>query len=133
MTASSFALSLAVASGVCVPLPSQQGGHLRQIPGVAGDQPQAWTGGGDLRGAFAKARHRIFKSAASYLTSNPGQGWQIRFEDGGFVVTPTDGAWTWGLELQSYGFAGEQRAVSTVASARVEGSRMTYRWDSVLE
>ncbi len=89
-----------------------------------------WT---SIRAAYEAGRHKVTKVDGVYQARNPGQGWLTRFEDGGFAVKPDSGDWTWGLELQSYGIAGEEQEVGTPSKAQANGGRMSYRWDAPLE
>ncbi len=43
------------------------------------------------------------------------------------------GTWQWGLELQSYGFAGSERTVSGQPRVNTVGPRVTYDWDATLQ
>jgi hypothetical protein len=89
-----------------------------------------WT---SIRAAYEAGRHEVTKVDGAYQARNPGQGWLTRFEDGGFAVKPDSGAWTWGLELKSYGFVGNEQEVGTPSEAQAKGGRMSYRWDALLE
>ncbi len=89
-----------------------------------------WT---SIRAAYEAGRHEVTKVDGAYQARNPGQGWLTRFEDGGFAVKPDSGAWTWGLELKSYGFVGNEQEVGTPSKAQAKGGRMSYRWDALLE
>ncbi|WP_345739054.1 IPT/TIG domain-containing protein, partial [Prosthecobacter algae] len=60
---------------------------------------------------------------------NPGQQWHTTFDQRGFMAIPQGGGWTWGLELQSYGFGQQQRAVQGKPGVRAEGQRLSYQWD----
>ncbi|MGC1481593.1 MAG: hypothetical protein WA771_13925 [Chthoniobacterales bacterium] len=62
----------------------------------------------------------------------PSQGWRTEFVGGGFVTTPQDGKWSWGLELRSVSgeriSAGESAGSADehrLAFARSEG---VYEW-----
>jgi hypothetical protein len=46
---------------------------------------------------------------------HPGQQWTTHFDQRGFLAQPQAGGWSWGLELQSYGF-GEKQTASGGAS-----------------
>jgi len=59
---------------------------------------------------------------------NPGQQWLTRFDGRGFVTQPDAGGWQWGLELESYGFAGQEKNVGGNAQVKTEGQRVTYTW-----
>jgi len=43
------------------------------------------------------------------------------------------GGWSWGLELEQYGFAGSEQRVTTPERVSAEGGRVSYAWDSILE
>jgi hypothetical protein len=77
-------------------------------------------------------RHAAFAVGCGYQARNPGQRWRTNFDGRGFLVTPDDGHWLWGLELKSYGFAGQEQAVQGPARVSVAGQRVAYEWDDVL-
>ena len=87
----------------------------------------------DSSATHQATRHRIHATGGGHEATNPGQGWAIRFDGRAFSVAPRRGDWRWGLELESYGFPGSSRAVTAPASTRVEGGRLTYAWDELLE
>lgn len=53
---------------------------------------------------------------------NPGQQWTTRFDGRGFTTQPREGAWQWGLELESYGRGGEQTPVGGQPASQPRGS-----------
>src|SRR5262249_40966600 len=60
-----------------------------------------WTG---IRRAYQAQRHIITHERDRYHAHNPGQQWQIQFDERCSLVRPQNGnAWSWGLELRSYG------------------------------
>ena len=63
---------------------------------------------------------------------NPGQQWTTKFDARGFLTTPKDDAWTWGLELQSYGVGEKQTPISGQPTMKADGQRLTYQWDAAL-
>ncbi len=66
-----------------------------------------WRG---IRAAYEEARHAIQELPdGGYAAQIPSQGWRTEFDGTGFVTTPRDGSWTWGLELRSIG---EERVVA---------------------
>ena len=71
--------------------------------------------------------------AGGYQARNPGQQWQTRFDGRGFTTKPEGAAWQWGLELQTYGFAGQERAVQDQPRVKTSGPRVTYDWDATLQ
>jgi len=86
-----------------------------------------------IRQAYEASRYAAHPDAGGFLARNPGQRWHTRFDGRGFTVRPDAGAWSWGLELARYGFAGEERAPVRPASVGAEGRRVAYAWDDVLE
>lgn len=93
-----------------------------------------WSGILAARDASCYAVHAV--DGGGHLAPNPGQAWRTIFDGRGFRTSP-DGAfggpdWSWGLELVSFGFDGEERAVSTPASVRATGQRVAYEWDTTL-
>jgi hypothetical protein len=55
-----------------------------------------------IRAAYEAGRHQFFPQAdGTHQAHNPGMGWQMTFDAKGFTAKPNDGAWTWGLELES--------------------------------
>ncbi|HMX26190.1 MAG TPA: putative Ig domain-containing protein, partial [Blastocatellia bacterium] len=113
--------------------PSAGGGTQRlasaeQVPD--GLQPGDWN---SIRSAYEKKRHAVVAVEGGQRAHNPGQQWRTRFDGRGFAVTPDQGDWTWGLELDSYGFAAAPRAVGGQARVTTEGERVAYQWDETLE
>ena len=89
-----------------------------------------WAG---IRAAYEASRHAAYSVADGYRAANPGQGWRTDFDGRGFSTRPDAGGWTWGLQLERYGFAGRMRSVAGRADAGAEGGRVTYDWDDTLE
>ena len=65
-----------------------------------------------------------------YQACNPGQGWSTHFDGRGFLTQPDAGGWTWGLELERYGFRGRERELTSLSRVSVEGGRVDYQWVS---
>jgi FG-GAP repeat len=77
--------------------------------------------------AHEAQRYAVTPGEAGYRAHNPGQQWHIEFDGRGFLTRPLRDDWRWGLELRSYGFAGNERSVEqTPRAAKVDGQRMTY-------
>ncbi len=87
----------------------------------------------DVRAAYDAGRHAVVAVAGGHRAQNPGQGWTTSFDGEGFTVDPDGAGWTWGLALERFGFAGDERALDGKPSVRVDGTRVTYAWDSTLE
>jgi hypothetical protein len=86
-----------------------------------------------IRQQYEQQRHAAYPVAGGYQARNPGQQWQTRFDGRGFTTKPEGAAWQWGLELQSYGFAGQERAVPDQPRVKTSGPRVTYDWDATLQ
>ena len=124
-------LSFFVVLVSCLGLPAQQSTPTSSnVSGRADLTNGEWA---SLRAAYEAGRHAVTEVGGVYQARNPGQAWRTDFEDGGFVVRPDSGDWTWGLKLQSYGFEGKERGVDTPLKAQADGGRMSYRWDALLE
>ncbi len=79
-----------------------------------------------IRQAYEANRYAAYPVAGGYRVHNPGQQWRTRFDGRGFTTRPNAGAWTWGLELERYGFAGQECVVARPIHASAEGQRVTY-------
>ncbi|OWY70172.1 hypothetical protein B7486_17095 [cyanobacterium TDX16] len=77
-------------------------------------------------------RHAAWPAQGDYVARNPGQQWRTRFDGRGFVTTPDDGGWSWGLELSGYGRGRAQRGVSSPFCVDAHGGRVEYQWDEAL-
>ena len=86
-----------------------------------------------IRQQYEQQRHAAFPVAGGYQARNPGQQWQTRFDGRGFTTKPEGAAWQRGLELQSYGFPGQERAVQDQPRVKTSGPRVTYDWDATLQ
>ena len=89
-----------------------------------------WAG---IRAAYEAGRHAAYSVAGGFEARNPGQRWRTHFDGRGFLTRPDAGGWTWGLELERYGFAGSEQEVTRPARVSVEGGRVAYAWDGTLE
>ncbi len=84
--------------------------------------------------AYEAGRHAAFAvDGGGFRARNPGQQWTTRFDGRGFLTEPDAGSWTWGLELESYGFPGAERVVANPSSLTADGGRVSYEWDTALE
>jgi trimeric autotransporter adhesin len=102
------------------------GGLPRETPkGLTGS---AWS---SIRAEYQRHRQTVFPVDGGHRARNYGQHWVTRFDGRGFEVTPDAGGWRWGLELQSYGFPGQQRGVKQ-ARARADVEKLSYQRDSLM-
>ena len=89
-----------------------------------------WT---SIRAAYEAGRHAFQPTPTGWQARNPGQQWTTTFDRRGFVATPKAGGWTWGLELQGYGFGAHQQTIAGTPAVQAEGSRLTYQWDNAVQ
>ena len=88
-------------------------GTAMALPSLDESMPQSGTAqisGSEwaaIRSAHETAEHMVEKDAdGQHFARNPGQQWQTQFDGRGFLTTPENGDWKWGLELREYGLAG---------------------------
>ncbi len=86
-----------------------------------------------IRTTHEANRHAVRSTEAGYEAPNPGQRWTARFDGRGFQIVPSSRRWSWGLELEAYGFPGTERTISGKRLAGVEGTRLAYAWDELIE
>ena len=86
-----------------------------------------------IRKQYDRHRQAAFPVDGGHRARNYGQQWTTRFDGRGFEVIPDAGAWRWGLELQSYGFAGQERRVAQQARVVANVERLSYHWNAALE
>ena len=86
-----------------------------------------------IRAAYEAGRHAFQPTPTGWQARNPGQQWTTTFDRRGFVATPKAGGWTWGLELQGYGFGARQQTIAGTPAVQAEGSRLTYQWDAAVQ
>ena len=79
-----------------------------------------------IRAAYEVGRHAVHSVAGGFEARNPGQGWRTHFDGRGFLTQPDTGGWTWGLELESYGFRGSEQEMTSPVRVNAEGGRVTY-------
>ncbi len=118
--------------------PPQQLTSPDQVP--EGLAKSDWS---SIRAAYEAGRHAFQPVEGGWQARNPGQRMVTRFHGRGFVTTPSpisnpqsqisNPTWQWGLELQSYGFAGRERAIGGVPTVQASGQRLTYGWDAEVQ
>lgn len=88
-----------------------------------------WT---SLRAEYERHRLAVYPVDRGYMARNDGLRWVTHFGGRGFEIAPDSGAWRWGLQLQGYGFPGQERGVGhAVTHADVE--KIGYQWDSAIK
>jgi len=91
---------------------------------------EAWVG---IRVSHEAARHVAAPTEGGYRAHNPGQHWSTRFDGRGFRTVPDTGGWAWGLELEHFGFVGNEVAVTEPLRVTATGGRIAYEWSANLE
>jgi hypothetical protein len=99
-----------------------------QVP--EGLQKSDWA---SVRAAHMAWQHRFQPLEDGWQARNPEQQWTMRFDGRGFLATPHDGDWTWGLELESYGRGDQQRKVNNQPAVKAEGQKLSYQWDATVQ
>ncbi|MEZ5352872.1 MAG: FG-GAP repeat protein [Bryobacteraceae bacterium] len=85
-----------------------------------------------IRAEYERHRHAAVADPGGYEARNPGQQWMTKFDQRGFTVQPDDGAWSWGLELTSWGSAGRMQE-SRPAAPAADANRVRYERGGGLE
>ncbi|MBL8693946.1 MAG: FG-GAP repeat protein [Planctomycetes bacterium] len=84
-----------------------------------------------IRAAYEAGRHKIFTTENGWTARNPGHGLNTTFDQRGFTTKPDAGTWTWGLELQCYGW-GATNPVTKPSATSTDGGRLSRAWDNRL-
>ncbi|HEX4950464.1 MAG TPA: FG-GAP repeat protein, partial [Blastocatellia bacterium] len=91
----------------------------------------------NIQQAYEQQRHAVVahttNGAARWQARNHAQQWLTHFDGRGVEVKPEGSDWHWGLELQSYGLAGHERAVSGTAPVTTTQELLSYDWDETLQ
>ncbi len=95
-------------------------------PAPSGNVPNPLDIGSDA------VRRWVVREGETYRAVNPAQEWVTRFDGRGFSTRPKTGDWTWGLELESYGFPDAETAARRPAGTSADGPRVDYEWDGRL-
>ena len=90
--------------------------------------PSDWS---SIRAAWDAGRHAAFAVEGGHRARNPGQRWATDFDGRGFTTTPDAGGWTWGLQLEGYGW-GEVEARGGAPRVTARGQHVSYDWDERL-
>ncbi|MCP5023122.1 MAG: hypothetical protein GY930_15290 [bacterium] len=119
--------SIGVGALVLLPAPlrAQESTRSPELP--AGLSQSDWN---EIRAVLEVERHKAIETETGFEAHSPGQGWLTRWDGRGFLVQPSQGAWAWGLQLESYGYEGAMQSVDEVACASAEGGRVAYEWDA---
>ncbi len=86
-----------------------------------------------IRAAHEAWQHEFRQVKGVWQARNPGQRWTTTFDGRRFLAKPQEAAWSWGLELRSYGFASKPQSVSGTPEVQARGQRLSYCWPGGLE
>ena len=87
-----------------------------------------------LLGAFDAVRYAATPTEQGFGLRTANGALQADLDGRGLSVQPTaSSAWTWGLELTSFGFEGAQTVVDQAAAVHANGNRVTYNWTDSLD
>jgi hypothetical protein len=76
-----------------------------------------------IRAEYERHRHQITNNQAH----SPYQGWNTTFSPTGFLVTPKEGNWTWGLNLKSYGLADQIQPISAPTQTTTNKNQLRHQ------
>src|ERR1700688_4434508 len=79
-----------------------------------------------IRAEYERHRQAAFPVEGGHRARNYGQQWVTSFDGHGFDIIPDAAAWRWGLELQSYGFPGQERGLKH-ARAKADVEKLSYQ------
>jgi hypothetical protein len=86
-----------------------------------------------IRAAHEAGQHAVQPVGGGWQARNPGQQWTTTFDGRGFLTSPREGTWQWGLELKSYGFGENQSPVGGAPAVQADGQRIAYQWDTAVQ
>ena len=126
---------LSVAPAVALPLPfpgcpqaetatAARGGAVPE--GLASDD---WA---SIRAAYEAGRHAFSATEEGHRARSHGNAWRADFDGQGATLEPDAGDWSFGLELERYGFVSALADVDQAADVRADGQHLTYDWDASL-
>lgn len=121
-------LAASLALGLTLPTLAFSQGSSSEAP--EGLSASSWA---EIQQIHQAKQHEIRTVEAGFEAINRGLGMRMSFDGRGLLVKPAKADWTWGLELDSYGFAGALHTVSTPATARATEGRMEYEWGTALQ
>lgn len=89
-----------------------------------------WIG---IRAALQRCQYEAIAAGDGFVARNPGQQWSIHFDGRGVAAQPSTGEWSWGLQLERYGWPGNERTICNTPRVDTNGQRVTYDWDDTLQ
>jgi hypothetical protein len=107
----------------CLLLPSL----ATEVP--KGLAPSDWS---SIRAAHEAWQHEFRQVDGVWQARNPGQQWTTAFDGRGFLAKPQGSNWSWGLELESYGFDSNPQTITGTPEIKANGQRLSYHWQGGL-
>ncbi len=101
-------------------------------PLVQGLDASEWA---SIRKAYDVGRHAFSQTKdGGFVARNPGQRWRSEFDGKGFTITPDQGGWSWGLELECYGIRSAEFPPGKFPDSRVatDGGKVSFARDECL-
>jgi len=86
-----------------------------------------------LRVAYERGRYAVRPAAVGLGAPNPAQAWWTAFDGRGFELTPSGEAWSWGLELRSFGRGSFRSSANGNAGVVSDGDHVIYDRGNGLE
>jgi hypothetical protein len=122
-----------VATGQVEAAPQSNSEATRPAAARDGSPPEGLSASdwSSIRAAYEAGRHKIFAVEEGWSARNPGQALSTTFDERGFTTRPDAGGWSWGLDLQGYGW-GDTNPVTTPRATTTEGGRLSRVWDDQL-
>jgi hypothetical protein len=81
----------------------------------------------------ADVAHWVADDGRGHVAHNPGQAWSTRFDGRGALTTPRAGAWSWGLELRSFGWEGCALELAPEPAVAATEGRLAYRHHELVD
>lgn len=89
--------------------------------------------GGSRATLAADVSHWVLDDGRGHVAHNPGQAFSTRFDGRGALTTPREGAWSWGLELRSFGWDGLDLELAAAPAVAASEGRIAYRHHELVD
>jgi hypothetical protein len=122
-----------VATGQAEAAPQSNSDATSPAAARAGSPPEGLSASdwSSIRAAYEAGRHKIFAVEEGWTARNPGQALSTTFDERGFTTRPDAGGWSWGLDLEGYGW-GATHPVTEPRATTTDGGRLSREWDNQL-
>ncbi|MCP5021468.1 MAG: hypothetical protein GY930_06800 [bacterium] len=95
-----------------------------------GIQPAAWA---QIQAVHACGQYDVIRDGEQLTGINRVQDWKVSFDTRGVWIQSKDRSWSWGLQLETYGYDGSSIAVTRAQSTVAEGGRVESDWNANLQ